>query len=307
MKSNAQKRKGEIYHVTITGFVVNLLLSIGKLTAGVLGNSSAMIADAIHSASDFATDAVVMLFVRISAKPQDADHNYGHGKYETLASIIIGLVLAIVGVSIGVDSIDHILAISRGEQIPKPSYIALVAAILSILTKEILYRYTKRVGRRINSSIVIANAWHHRSDALSSVGTLIGVGCSYFLGEGWRIADPIAAVVVAVMILKVAYDLCHVGVDELLEKSLPREVEGEIFAIISIDPRVLIVHNLRTRRIGSNISIEVNIHVNGEMSVTQAHDLTDEIEERLLECYGEETLVSIHVEPMAHIAKQNEK
>ncbi len=290
--------------MTIIGFVVNLLLSIGKLAAGVVGQSSAMVADAIHSASDFATDAVVMLFVGISAKPKDADHNYGHGKYETLASIIIGLVLAVVGVRIAVSGIETIIDICRGVEIPRPGVVALVAAGVSIVSKEVLYRYTKSVGRRVNSSIVIANAWHHRSDALSSVGTLIGVGCSYFLGAGWSIADPIAAVVVAVMILKVAYDLCKVGVDELLEKSLPEEMEREIIAVVSQDSRVEMVHDLRTRRIGNNISIEVNIHVDGDMSVSRAHELTDEIEDRLIEIYGEESLVSIHVEPMAHVSNK---
>ncbi len=293
-------RKKEIYHVTLVGFVVNLLLALIKLAAGVLGHSSAMVADAIHSASDFATDAVVMLFVGISTKPQDADHNYGHGKYETLASILIGLVLAAIGVTIAKGGVASIWAIYQGEEIPRPRIIALVAAAVSIVIKEGLFRYTKRVGEAVNSPIVVANAWHHRSDALSSVGTLIGVGCAYFLGESWRIADPIAAVVVSIMILKVAYDLCHVGIDELLEKSLPRDIEGEIIALISIDPKVLMTHNLRTRRIGSNISIEINIHVNGSMSVNEAHQLTDEIEERLLTCYGEGTLVSIHVEPMSH-------
>ncbi len=297
MPTKIEARKREIYHVTITGFVVNLLLSIIKLIAGVVGRSSAMIADAIHSASDFATDGVVMLMVGIAAKPQDADHNYGHGKYETLASVIIGVVLAVVGGGIAIEGVSRIVSIIHGEVIPRPGVATLIVAGVSIVTKEGLYWYTKGVGKRVNSPIVIANAWHHRSDALSSVGTLLGIGCAYFFGEGWRIADPIAAVVVAVMILRVAYDLCHVGVDELLEKSLPESVEREILAIITADPQVVVAHNLRTRRIGSNISIEVNIHINGSMSVRDAHTLTDQIEALLIECYGEGTLVSIHIEP----------
>ncbi len=297
MPTKIEARKREIYHVTITGFVVNLLLSIIKLIAGVVGRSSAMIADAIHSASDFATDGVVMLMVGIAAKPQDADHNYGHGKYETLASVIIGVVLAVVGGGIAIEGVSRIVSIIHGEVIPRPGVATLIVAGVSIVTKEGLYWYTKGVGKRVNSPIVIANAWHHRSDALSSVGTLLGIGCAYFFGEGWRIADPIAAVVVAVMILRVAYDLCHVGVDELLEKSLPESVEREILAIITADPQVVVAHNLRTRRIGSSISIEVNIHINGSMSVRDAHTLTDQIEALLIECYGEGTLVSIHIEP----------
>ncbi|MFI3301816.1 MAG: cation diffusion facilitator family transporter [Rikenellaceae bacterium] len=300
MPTKAQARTKEIYHVTITGFVVNLLLSIIKLIAGVLGRSSAMIADAIHSASDFATDGVVMLMVRISSKPQDDNHEYGHGKYETLASIIIGLVLAVVAVGIASDAVTTIMRISKGEIIPRPGHVTLIVATLSIVVKEGLYWYTKSVGERVNSPIVIANAWHHRSDALSSVGTLIGIGCAYFLGEAWRIADPIAAVAVAAMILKVAWDLCSVGVDELLEKSLPRSVEQEILRLIAMNPEVQMIHNLRTRRIGSNISIEANIHVDGSMSVDEAHTITDQIEERLTLCYGDETLACIHVEPISH-------
>ncbi len=300
MPTKVQQRKREIYHVTITGFVVNLLLSILKLTAGLLGRSSAMIADAIHSASDFATDAVVMLMVRISSKPQDSNHEYGHGKYETLASIIIGVVLAVVAVGITSKAASIIFEISNGVAIPRPSSITMAVATLSIVVKEALYWYTKGVGERVKSPIVVANAWHHRSDALSSVGTLIGIGCAYFLGEQWRIADPIAAIMVSIMILKVAWDLCRVGVDELLEKSLPEDVEGEITALISMNPKVLMTHNLRTRRIGSNISIEAIIHVDGSMSVDEAHSLTDEIEDRLILCYGEGTLACIHVEPMSH-------
>ncbi len=297
MPTKIEARKREIYHVTITGFVVNLLLSIVKLIAGVMGRSSAMIADSIHSASDFATDAVVMLMVKISAKPQDADHNYGHGKYETLATVIIGVVLAVVALGIAIDGVSKVIAILHGEIIPRPGVVTLAIAGFSILTKEALYWYTKGIGERVNSPIVIANAWHHRSDALSSVGTLVGIGCAYFLGEGWRIADPIAAVLVAIMILRVAYELSVGAIDELLEKSLPESVEHEILEIITSDPRVVVAHNLRTRRIGSNISIEVNIHVDGSMSVNYAHALTDQIESLLLECYGEYTLVSIHIEP----------
>ncbi len=297
---DTQERKRKIYHVTIVGFVVNLLLSIVKLLAGLFGGSAAMVADAIHSASDFATDAVVMLFVGISAKPQDADHNYGHGKYETLASILIGIVLAVVSVSMAVESVELIGKILDGDIPERPSSMVLVVAGGSILAKELLYRYTNRVGQALESKIVIANAWHHRSDALSSVGTLIGVGCAYFLGEGWRIADPIAALLVSIMIMKVAHDLCKSGVDELLERSLPRDMEAAIIDSVICEDAVYKAHNLRTRRIGNNISIEVNIHVDGEMSVSSAHRLTDCIEERLIGKYGEGTLVSIHVEPREH-------
>ena len=198
----SDERTKKIYRVTILGMLVNILLFIFKLVAGILGRSGAMIADAVHSASDFATDIVVLVFVRISSKPRDDDHKWGHGKYETLASLIIGVALFAVGIEIFVDSAEKIAAVIAGETIPRPGAIAIVAAATSIIAKEALYQYTMRVGHKIDSPSVIANAWHHRSDALSSVGALLGIGMAYFLGEKWRIADPIAAIAVAALIVR---------------------------------------------------------------------------------------------------------
>ena len=277
---------------------VNMVLFVFKLVAGIIGRSGAMIADAVHSASDFATDIVVLAFVRISAKPRDDDHDWGHGKYETLASLIIGVALFAVGVEILVDSAEKIAAVASGEVLPRPGVIAIIAAAVSIISKEVLYHYTVRVGRKLDSPSVIANAWHHRSDALSSIGALLGIGCAYFLGEKWRIADPIAAIVVAALIIKVAYDLCRTALAELLEKSLPRDVEEEILSIISATPNVYKPHNLRTRRIGSDIAIEVHIRVDGNMSVHDSHEISRDIEQALRNRYGAQTAVAIHVEPL---------
>ena len=228
MSDAAEIRKRRIYRVTLVGFAVNLVLSLAKLAAGVFGRSGAMVADAVHSFSDLATDVVVIVFARISAKPRDDGHDYGHGKYETLATILISMALGVVGVGILVNSIGAVRSVLDGGVLPRPGLVALVAAVLSIAAKEILYRYTVREGRAIDSPSVVANAWHHRSDALSSLGTLVGIGCAYFLGDKWRIADPIAALIVAVFIFKVAFDLIRTGVGELLEKSLPEETEREI-------------------------------------------------------------------------------
>jgi cation diffusion facilitator family transporter len=257
-----------------------------------------MVADAVHSISDFATDCVVLFFVRISAKPKDKDHAYGHGKYETVASIIIALALGAVGVGICVGSAQEIAAIIRGEAVAHPEFIALIAAVLSIVVKEWLYRYTAKVGKATDSPAVIANAWHHRSDALSSIGALIGIGCAYVLGGKWSIADPIAAIVVAAMILKVAIDLLRKGFYELVDGALPSEVEEEIIRIITEDAAISHPHNLRTRRIGATIAIEVHIRVDGDMSVRESHSLTESIERRLRERFGEETMIAIHVEPI---------
>ena len=298
MSYTSEIRIRRIYRVTFVGFAVNLVLSLLKLVAGVFGRSGAMIADAVHSFSDLATDIVVIVFARISAKPRDDGHDYGHGKYETLATILISIALGIVGVGILADSIRAIRVVIDGGLLPRPGLIALVAAVLSIAAKEILYRYTVREGRAIDSPSVVANAWHHRSDALSSLGTLVGIGCAYFLGERWRIADPIAALIVAVFIFKIAFDLIRTGLGELLEKSLPEETEQEILRIVTADPAVREPHNLRTRRIGAAIAIEVHVRVDGAMTVACSHALTVAIERRLRARFGEGTMIAIHVEPI---------
>lgn len=298
LSSQVEARKREIYRVTFVGLVVNLLLSAAKLVAGIIGRSAAMTADAVHSFSDLATDVVVIAFARISSKPQDESHDYGHGKYETLATLLISLALAVVGSGILVSGIRSIRVVIEGGTLPRPGAIALVAAVVSIVGKEILYRYTVRVGRRIDSPSVVANAWHHRSDALSSLGTLVGIGCAYFLGERWRIADPIAALVVALFIFKIAFDLISSGLDELMERSLPAETEAEILRIITADPAIREPHNLRTRRIGASIAIEVHVRVDGEMTVRHSHELTVDIERRLRERFGAGTMIAVHVEPV---------
>ena len=298
MSGEAEIRKKKIYRVTFIGFVVNLLLAGIKLAAGILGRSGAMVADAVHSFSDMATDVVVIAFAKISAKPKDEGHDYGHGKYETLATIIISLALAAVGTGILVNSIGAIRVVVDGGLLPRPGTVALLAAAVSIVVKEILYRYTVREGRRVSSPSMIANAWHHRSDALSSLGTLAGIGCAYFLGDKWRIADPIAALVVAVFIFKIAFDLIRTGLDELLERSLPEDVEEEILRVVAANPEVREPHNLRTRRIGASIAVEVHVRVDGAMSVCCSHELTEDIERRLRARFGEGTMIAIHVEPL---------
>ena len=298
MSDALEIRKRRIYRVTFIGFVVNLVLSLVKLAAGILGRSGAMVADAVHSFSDLATDIVVIVFARISAKPRDDGHDYGHGKYETLATILISIALGVVGVGILINSIGSIRVVIDGGLLPRPGLVALAAAVVSIAAKEILYRYTVREGRAIDSPSVVANAWHHRSDALSSLGTLVGIGCAYFLGDRWRIADPIAALVVAVFIFKVAFDLIRTGLGELLEKSLPEETEREILHIVTADSAVREPHNLRTRRIGASIAVEVHVRVDGAMTVACSHALTVGIERRLRERFGEGTMIAIHVEPL---------
>ena len=296
--STTEIRTKQIYRVTLLGMFVNMILFAFKLVAGIVGRSGAMVADAVHSASDFATDIVVLAFVRISAKPRDNDHKWGHGKYETLASLIIGVALFAVGVEILMDSALKIKAVANGEILPRPGVIAIIAAAVSIVVKEALYQWSVYVARKVESPSVKANAWHHRSDALSSVGTLLGIGTAYFLGEKWRIADPIAAIVVAALIMNVSITLCRTALAELLEKSLPRAVEEEILSIILSVPNVHKPHNLRTRRIGANIAIEVHIRVEGTMTVHDSHEISRQIEDALRSRFGEQTAVAIHIEPI---------
>ena len=298
MKTEISVREKEIYKVTIWGSVVNFVLLTLKFVAGIVGHSSAMVADAVHSLSDFITDIVVIVFVRIAGKPQDESHDYGHGKFETLATAIIGAVLLFVGVGILVNSLKSIIAVFNGVEIDSPSIWALVAAVVSIVSKEILYQYTVFKGKKLNSKAVIANAWHHRSDAFSSIGTLIGIGGAIFLGEKWRVLDPIAAFVVSIFIIKVSVELIKPCLDELLEKSLPKEVEDKILEIILSHPEVSSPHHLRTRRIGNNIAIEAHIRMDGKMSLKDAHDVTKRIEILLKEEFGPDTHIGIHMEPV---------
>lgn len=295
-KDNVAREKG-VFRVTIIGSIVNFLLLVFKFFAGIMGHSAAMLADAVHSLSDFVTDIIVIVFVRISSKPEDAGHDYGHGKYETLATAIIGILLSLVGFGIlwnGVSSIYHFV---QGGALQKPGMLALIGALVSIVFKEILYQYTKFKGRELNSQAVVANAWHHRSDALSSIGTAIGIGGAILLGDRWRVLDPIAAVVVSFFIMKVAVRLLIPCVDELLEKSLPAEVEDKILDTILSFPGVSSPHHLRTRRIGSYCAIEVHVRMDGKITLEEAHRTATAIENRLKEQFGKGTHIGIHVEP----------
>ena len=291
-------REQQLTKVTLVGSIGNLLLLIVKFVAGILAGSSAMVADAVHSLSDFLTDLIVLVFVRIGAKPQDASHDYGHGKFETLASLLVAL--GLVGAAIGI-IVSGSLKIARwlqGETLEMPGMLALWAALLSIVVKEILYRYTIAKGKALESPAVVANAWHHRSDALSSIGAAIGIGGAILLGERWAVLDPLASIVVGAMLVKVAWDLLKVSTGELTDQSLPEETEREIEDIIRSFPEVSEPHNLRTRRIGNRIAIEAHVRLDGKMSLESAHDIVTAIEHRIRDRFGKATLVTIHMEPL---------
>ena len=290
-------RQKQIYKVTLAGGAVNVILLAFKFIAGILGHSAAMIADAVHSLSDFITDLIVLIFVHISGRPQDKSHDYGHGKYETLALTVIGIALLIVAVGIFHNGALRIAAWWRGDELEAPGMLALWAALISIILKELTYRYTIRNARKLDSPALEANAWHHRSDALSSIGTAIGIGGAVLLGKRWAVLDPVASVVVGAFIVKVAIELILQGMRDLLEHSLPDEIEDEIMQIAKSEPDVIEPHDLRTRRIGNRYAIELHILMNGNITLSKAHDHADSIESRLKQRFGDDTHIAIHMEP----------
>lgn len=286
-----------IRNVTLIGIAVNLVLTAGKIIAGIVGKSSAMMADGVHSLSDLVTDLIVLVFIRISGKERDENHQYGHGKYETFATMLISFVLMVVGAGIFWTSSKKVIDSIHGVLIEKPGYIALYAALFSIIVKEGLYWYTKITGEKVVSQALVANAWHHRSDALSSIGTALGISGAILLGEKWRVLDPIAGIIVSFFILKVAWDIVNPSVKELLESSLPEETENEIIEIIVNTSGVKGFHNLKTRKIGNMFAIEVHIKVDKNLTVESSHQIATEIEESLRDKFGNQSHIGIHIEP----------
>ena len=291
-------REQSIYQVTIIGGIANVALLVFKFVAGILGHSSAMVADAVHSLSDFLTDIIVLIFVRVSGKPADKGHDFGHGKYETLATTVIGIALLVVAVGIFVSGARKGAQWLRGEELSTPGMLAFWAAIASIAVKEAVFRYTIIRGRKLDSQAVIANAWHHRSDALSSIGTALGIGGAVLLGGRWAILDPLASIVVAAFIVKVSIDLMRKGISELMEASLPDDTESEILEIVKSFSDVTDPHNLKTRRIGNRIAIEIHVRMNPDVTLSTAHERATDIEHALKERFGKNTHVVVHMEPI---------
>ena len=290
-------RVQRITRITVFGTIVNTLLLTFKFLAGILGGSAAMLADAVHSLSDFLTDIVVLVFVKISNRPADRKHSYGYGKYETLATLCIGIALLAVGIGIAVDGVEKIIQVWNGETLAQPGWIAFWAAIASIALKELTYWLTIRVAKQVDSEALRANAWHHRSDALSSIGTGLGIGGAILLGQKWTILDPIAALVVSVFIVLTALRLTYGALGEFLEQSLPEENENEIRAIVAADKELSELHHLCTRRLGNRVAIEMHLRMPGNTPLTIAHKHASAIEQQLKQRFGDQTHINIHLEP----------
>lgn len=294
-------RSRKARQITLTGFFVNVILAVFKLAAGIIGKSGAMIADAVHSLSDFLTDIIILIGFKFTSKPEDKCHNYGHGKYETIATVIISIILAFAGYQILKSGIINVLLIIKGGYLPKPGLIALIAAIISIASKELLYRYTIAIGNKINSSAIIANAWHHRSDAFSSIGTMLGIGGAIILGDKWVILDPTASIIVSLFIFKVSYDILIPSLNELAEKSLSHEERMKVESIFEGSNAVLSYRKLRMRRVGNKVVIEGHILVNENLNIKDAHYIAMEVENEIKSLFGKSSIITIHIEPYIQI------
>jgi cation diffusion facilitator family transporter len=289
-------RNSEEKRCTLVGMTCDVTLSALKIATGIVGRSSAILADGIHSISDTVTDALVYAMVRLSGKGPDERYRYGRGKYETLAAFLISLILVVVALGLMHEGAQDVWAAVQGATLERPHNIALIVGIIAVIVKEGLYHYTRLKGRKTDSSALKAYAWHHRADALSTAATLLGVAGAMFLGERWRVLDPIAAIAVSVLILVLAYRLGRPAVEELLEVSLPDNEKDTIADIVTHVNGVKAFHNLRTRRNGNLRVVDMHIKVDGDLSVTASHDITREIERQLTEALGE-VLTNIHVEP----------
>lgn len=292
-----EKRDMEIRKVTLWSVAANILLTAGKLVAGALGKSAAMTADGIHSLSDLLSDAVVLVFTRISSKGKDRDHSFGHGKFETLATLIVSIILVIAGAELMSGGVRSIIEVLKGGSLPKPGHIAAVAAAVSIAVKEILYRVTAKVGKKVNSPAVIANAWHHRSDAMSSIGSLAGICGAIALGDKWSILDPLASCGISIAIIIVGIRMAAPTLAELLEASLPEETEKAITETVLSVEGVKDIHELKTRRNGTSFIIDAHIVVDPDITVTKAHEIVTVAEDLIREKFGQQTQVNTHMEP----------
>ncbi len=286
-----------IRKVTLVGLWINVALVAAKLFFGYWGKSDALVADGYHSVSDFVTDFIVIAFVGASYKKADKEHPYGHGKFETIATVLISVVLLAVGVFIGLDGASTLISALNGEVLPRPDIWTLYVAVFSILAKEFCYRYTLSYGKRLDSPALKANALHHRSDAISSIATLVGVSFALFMGEAWRIMDPIASIVIAFMIIIPAVKIAIPSINELLEASLPQETTRHMLNVIRSVPGVMKVHNLRSRRNGHSCLVDVNIHVDPDITVREGHAISSAVERRLHKEFGSDMIIYVHIEP----------
>jgi len=286
------QQPAEVRRVTIWGMAVNLGLVAVKYAVGVIGSSQALVADAVHSLSDAVTDVAVLVGVRYWSAPADAEHPHGHGRIETLVSLFIGVALAAVGIGLAYRAISTI----PQRHADPPGWIAFAVACLSIISKEWLYQWTVRVGRRMKSSAMIANAWHHRSDAMSSVPVAIAV-LGTRIEPSWIFLDHIGAVIVSILIIQAAWVITRPSLQQLIDRGAEQTVREGLAALARRTPGVRTVHGLRTRRVGPGLHVDLHVLVDPEISVRAGHDIAGAVTERLLRDGPDVVDVLVHIEP----------
>lgn len=279
--------------VSVVSIVINLLLSLIKLLAGIFANSGAMISDAVHSASDVFSTFVVMIGFKLSSKKPDKEHPYGHERFECVASVILAVVLAGTGLGIGFKGIECITG-TVPEKLEIPGTLALVAAVVSVVVKEIMYQYTRYAAKKVNSGALMADAWHHRSDALSSIGAFAGI-----LGArlGFPVLDPLASVIICVFIEKAAFDIFRDAVDKMIDKACPEETVGKMREVILSTEGVIGIDEIKTRLFGSKIYVEVEILMDSSKTLIEAHDTAERVHDLIEAEFPDVKHCMVHVNP----------
>lgn len=290
----AKEKKDIAMHVSNTTIVVNMILSVGKLVAGVFAQSSAMISDAIHSASDVFSTGIVMIGIHISSKDSDKEHQYGHERFECVASIILATILALVGLAIGYQGMVKIIGGMHGEELVIPGKMALFAAVISIVVKEGMYWYTRNAAKSIKSGALMADAWHHRSDALSSIGSLLGIGAAIL---GFPIFDSVASVAICLCIFKVSYDIYKDAISKMLDTSCGNETNEKMHAVILEQDGVKGVDLLKTRWFGSRIYVDVEISAKASLTLEDAHAIAERVHNKIEEEFEDVKHCMVHVNP----------
>ncbi len=279
--------------VSRVSIFVNLLLSVGKLAAGILASSGAMVSDAIHSASDVFSTIIVMIGIRMSGKAADREHPYGHERMECVAAILLAVVLALTGFKIGASGVEKI-ASGNYEELAVPGVLALAAAVISVVVKEWMYWYTRFYAKKIKSSALMADAWHHRSDSLSSIGAFIGIMGARL---GFPVMDPLASVVICLFILKAAYDIFKDAIDKMVDRACDPELEKELKEFVLRQRGVEGIDLLRTRTFGSRIYVDVDIIADGRMTLKEAHGIAEHVHDEIEKEYDQVKHIMVHVNP----------
>lgn len=290
MENNFEKVAMKVSFVSI---VTNVILSVFKLFAGIFAHSGAMVSDAIHSASDVFSTFVVIIGIKISSKESDKEHPYGHERMECVAAIVLATILAITGLGIGSSAAEKLIA-GHYETLVVPGMLALIAAILSIVVKETMFWYTRINAKRIDSGALMADAWHHRSDALSSVGALIGIGGAQL---GFPVMDSIASLVICIFILKAAYDIFKDAVDKMVDKACDEETEEQLKSCALAQDGVLGIDLLHTRTFGNKIYVDIEISADGNMSLFEAHNIAEQVHDSIEQSFPKVKHIMVHVNP----------